>query len=70
MRRIVSVLFENQYNTIPRIVDVSPRLIILEIAGSAETINGLIDMLKPYGIRDIARTGSVALKREIAEVAS
>ncbi len=46
-----------------RIVDVSPESLILEVTGERAKIDGLIDLLKPYGITELARTGLSALQR-------
>ena len=44
-------------------VDGTEETVTLEIVGSAENIEQLLEVLKPYGIREIARSGSVALSR-------
>jgi len=46
-----------------RVVDVSPEALIFEITGSEDKIEGLIDVLRPYGILEMARTGMVAMAR-------
>lgn len=46
-----------------RAVAVGRSTVTLEIAGDAEKIDGLIQMLRPIGIRAIARTGRIALLR-------
>ena len=46
-----------------QIVDVSPEALIIEATGSIEKIKAFIDMIRPYGIEEIARTGRVALAR-------
>jgi acetolactate synthase-1/3 small subunit len=46
-----------------RIVDVSPETITVEATGSQDKLNGLLLLLRPYGILEIARTGIVALER-------
>jgi acetolactate synthase-1/3 small subunit len=46
-----------------RIVDVSPETITIEGTGDAEKLNGLLLLLRPYGILELARTGLVALER-------
>ena len=45
------------------VVDVSYDSVILEITGSTEKINAFIDLMKPLGIKEIARTGVTALLR-------
>jgi acetolactate synthase-1/3 small subunit len=46
-----------------RVVDVSPEALIFEITGSEDKINGLVDVLRPFGILEMARTGVVAMAR-------
>jgi acetolactate synthase-1/3 small subunit len=47
-----------------KVVDISPRTLTLEATGSQQKVDAIIKMLKPYGIRELSRTGRVALKRE------
>ena len=46
-----------------RIVDVSPATVTLEATGDIEKLDGLLLLLRPYGIMELARTGLVALER-------
>jgi acetolactate synthase-1/3 small subunit len=46
-----------------RIVDVSQETITVEATGNMEKLNGLLLLLRPYGILELARTGMVALER-------
>ena len=46
-----------------RIVDVSAETITVEATGSTEKLDGLLLLLQPYGILELARTGMVALER-------
>jgi len=46
-----------------RIVDVAPKTVTIEVTGTEDKIDALVNMLKPFGIREMARTGSVALTR-------
>jgi acetolactate synthase-1/3 small subunit len=46
-----------------RVVDVSPDSLIVEITGTEDKIDGLVEMLKPYGVLEMARTGRVAMAR-------
>lgn len=46
-----------------RIIDVSPKTITIEATGDIEKLDGLLLILKPYGILELARTGLVALER-------
>jgi len=46
-----------------RVVDVSPESLILEVSGTVDKIDGLLEVLRPFGVLEIARTGSVAMTR-------
>ncbi|HEY3273267.1 MAG TPA: acetolactate synthase small subunit [Methanocella sp.] len=46
-----------------KIVDVSAESIIIEITGSGDKINALEEMMRPFGIKELVRTGKVALVR-------
>ena len=47
-----------------KIIDISQRSITIEATGSEQKVDAMIKMLTPFGIKEIARTGRVALKRE------
>lgn len=47
-----------------KVVDISPKTLTLEATGSQQKVDAIIKMLKPFGIKELARTGRVALKRE------
>jgi acetolactate synthase-1/3 small subunit len=51
-----------------RVVDVSPDALIFEITGSEDKINSLVDVLRPFGIVEMARTGVVAMARATESV--
>jgi acetolactate synthase-1/3 small subunit len=46
-----------------RVIDISAQTVTIEATGSMEKLNGLLDMVRPYGILEMARTGAVALSR-------
>lgn len=50
-----------------RVVDVSPDALIFEITGTEDKINSLVDVLRPFGILGLARTGRVAMVRATSE---
>ncbi|MCJ7635485.1 acetolactate synthase small subunit, partial [Candidatus Bathyarchaeota archaeon] len=54
-----------QYANIFRchIVDISSESIIVEITGDSEKIDAFIDISRPFGVKEIARTGITALTR-------
>jgi len=45
------------------IVDVSRESIVVEVTGNASKLRAFEDLLRPYGIRELVRTGKVALPR-------
>jgi acetolactate synthase-1/3 small subunit len=46
-----------------KIVDVARQSLIVELAGTEDKIEALIELLRPYGIRELARTGAIAMAR-------
>ncbi len=46
-----------------QIVDVARDYLIVEITGDSEKITALVDMLKDYDIKEMVRTGAIALDR-------
>ena len=46
-----------------RVVDVSPESLIIEITGDEDKIDGLLEVLQPYGVLEMVRTGIVAMRR-------
>jgi acetolactate synthase-1/3 small subunit len=46
-----------------RIVDVAQRTLTIEMTGDEGKINALVNMLRPYGVVDVVRTGKVAIGR-------
>lgn len=50
-----------------KIIDISTKTITVEVTGNAEKVQALINLLKPFGIKEVARTGAVALKREFVK---
>lgn len=47
-----------------KIVDISDETLTVEVTGGADKVNAAIQMMRPFGLREVARTGSVAMKRE------
>jgi len=46
-----------------RVVDVSRKSLIVELAGPEVKLEAFIDLVRPYGIGELARTGVIAMKR-------
>jgi len=47
-----------------KVIDVGQEHYILEITGNEDKISAFMNLLKPMGIKEIARTGSIALPRD------
>ncbi len=47
-----------------KVVDVGPKSYTLELTGDKDKITAFMELLRPMGIKEIARTGTVAMKRE------
>ncbi len=46
-----------------KIIDVSRTTLTVEVTGTEDKVRAMEDLLRPYGIRELARTGKVALLR-------
>lgn len=46
-----------------KIVDINNKTMMLEVTGPPEKIDAIINVLMPFGIIEMARSGTVALKR-------
>ena len=53
-----------------RIVDLAPDSLTIEITGGHEKIDGLLDVLRPYGVLEMARTGRVGMARGARSVST
>src|SRR6187551_482615 len=49
-----------------KVVDVSRESVVVELAGTEEKIEAFIDLMKDYGIKELARTGVIAMARGAA----
>ncbi len=46
-----------------RVVDVARESVVIEITGTEDKIDGLLEVLRPYGVLEVVRTGRVAMAR-------
>jgi acetolactate synthase-1/3 small subunit len=46
-----------------KIVNLTHENLIIELTGTDDKVNALLDLLEPFGILELARTGRLALKR-------
>jgi acetolactate synthase-1/3 small subunit len=47
-----------------RVVDIGPKSIMVEVSGPERKIEAFIDVCRPYGIKNLARTGTIAMPRQ------
>jgi len=46
-----------------KVVDVAHDSLLVELAGTEDKLEAFIDLVRPYGIRELARTGVIAMSR-------
>lgn len=46
-----------------KIIDVSERTLTIEVTGQVEKIDAFQNLMEPYGIKELVRTGKIALSR-------
>lgn len=46
-----------------RVVDVSSESLMMEITGTSDKIDAFINLMRPFGLKEVARTGITALSR-------
>lgn len=51
-----------------KIVDVSPKSLVIEITGTTAKLEAVEELLRPYGIVELVRTGRIAISRGIKAV--
>lgn len=61
-----SQIFEISQIFRANIVDVSPEATVLELTGKPVKLDGFVNMLLPYGIIELARTGVTAISRGVS----
>ncbi|CAM4011581.1 acetolactate synthase small subunit [Paenibacillus alkaliterrae] len=49
------------------VVDIGTHSLIVQVVGDTEKIDAMVELLKPYGIRELSRTGVTALNRGSAK---
>ena len=47
-----------------KVIDITSDKLALEVTGNTDKVDAMIEVLRPYGIVAMSRTGSIALKRE------
>jgi acetolactate synthase-1/3 small subunit len=51
-----------------RVVDVSPDTLAIEITGTPDKLDAFLNLMKTYGVMELARTGLTALSRGIKSI--
>jgi len=46
-----------------KVVDIGPKFVMVEVTGPEEKIEAFIDSCRPYGVKDVTRTGMIAMPR-------
>ena len=46
-----------------RVVDVSPESLVIEATGTEDKIDSLLEVLRPFGVQEMVRTGRIAMAR-------
>jgi acetolactate synthase-1/3 small subunit len=47
-----------------KIIDISPQTLTIEITGNRNKVDAAIGMFRPFGLKEVARTGIIAMPRE------
>jgi acetolactate synthase I/III small subunit len=50
-----------------KVVDIGLKMIMVEVSGPEEKIEAFINVCRPYGIKSVARTGTIAMPRQTKE---
>ncbi len=47
-----------------RVVDIGPKNLMIEVSGPERKIEAFMNVCRPYGIKSVARTGTIAMPRQ------
>jgi acetolactate synthase-1/3 small subunit len=47
-----------------KIVDVAPSSLTVEVTGAEEKVQGIMDLLREFGIKEVVRSGKIAISRD------
>jgi len=47
-----------------KVVDIGQKFVMVEISGPEEKIEAFINVCRPYGVKNVARTGTIAMARQ------
>jgi len=46
-----------------KVVDIGPKIVMVEVSGPETKIEAFIDACRPYGVKNVVRTGTIAMAR-------
>ncbi|MGN6367870.1 MAG: acetolactate synthase small subunit [Phycisphaerae bacterium] len=52
------------------VVDVGPNTVMIELSGEEEKVDAFVELIRPYGIKELARTGVIAMPRGSSTVSA
>lgn len=47
-----------------KIVDVKPRSVTVEVTGNQSKVDAMLELLRPFGLKEVVRTGTIAVSRK------
>ncbi|MBI4372892.1 MAG: acetolactate synthase small subunit [Candidatus Omnitrophica bacterium] len=47
-----------------KVVDVNPKSMTLEVTGNESKIDAMLELLRPFGLKEVVRTGTIAIARK------
>ena len=47
-----------------KMVDVTPKTITVEVTGNESKVDAMLELLRPFGVREVVRTGTIAISRK------
>jgi acetolactate synthase I/III small subunit len=50
-----------------KVVDIGPRSMTVELTGDTEKVKGFINLMRPLGIKEIVRSGKIAMARSVQQ---
>jgi len=53
-----------------KIIDVSSQVMTIETTGTEDKVNALIELLRPFGLKEVVRTGKIALSRGSKDIST
>ena len=47
-----------------KIVDINPKSLTVEVTGNKGKVDAMLELLRPFGVKEVVRTGAIALSRK------